>query len=110
MHDPKSEKATLRLVSDQDTPSISNAESAELIDGLIAEYRCGTESRPEWCIWGKNEKGEKAVLYWIRPSQESDLVARRIAKHMKSQEFDVGVEMTEWNPNLAGKPFYRQAA
>lgn len=75
---------------------------------LIREYSCthDAEPKPEWCVWANNGNGGAQVLFWIRPSAESEFVARKIARHLKSLGSDVGADMTEWNSELKGEAIY----
>lgn len=102
------EKPKLTLVSESAVPDMSDIERSLSVEQLIAEYACGIEAKPEWCIWVNDGGGGATVLFWIKPAPESELVARRIAKHLKSQGVLAGVDMNEWNPDLRGKPIYAQ--
>lgn len=96
------------LVSENELPKMSDAERTAKNQELIAEYECGVEAKPEWCIWVNDGGGGAAVLYFIRPAPEGEMVARRIAKYLQSQGTHADVEMTEWNPHQQGKPIYRE--
>ncbi|OGZ06493.1 MAG: hypothetical protein A3C93_05470 [Candidatus Lloydbacteria bacterium RIFCSPHIGHO2_02_FULL_54_17] len=98
------------IVSSIDVPQTSNAERTVGIEKLIAEYSCGIESEPEWCIWASDGSGGGAPLFFIRPAPEAELVARRIERHFKAQGAEVGLEMTRWNSKQKGTPIYEQTA
>lgn len=110
MQNEEKPNLTLAPSNDKDKVKTSVMERAFNNERLIAEYECGIEAKPEWCVFGNDGNGGATVLFWIRPSPESELVAHKIAKYLKSLGTLVGVEMTEWNRDIKDTPIYAQTA
>ncbi|MBI2047749.1 MAG: hypothetical protein HYT27_01280 [Parcubacteria group bacterium] len=81
-------------------------------DYFVSRYTCEVKDKPRWCVWGKNSVGDMAVLFWIKPVQNDEAVAKRLAEIIV--EFNKGkggvrAEKTEWNETLEGEPIYARA-
>lgn len=75
---------------------------------LTYTHGCEPHEKPRWCVYGKNRFGRIEVQHWIRPTDEDEFMARRIAKLENDLGGDMKAHMTEWNPRLKGEPMYRQ--
>ncbi|MDO8516207.1 MAG: hypothetical protein Q7S28_03085 [bacterium] len=85
------------------------AESEQaLLEGLIHQYACAIDKEPQWCVYGEGLDGGRGVLFWIKPSDEEEFIARKIAKLVSKLGGNAEAHMTEWNPNLKGKPIEDQ--
>ncbi len=103
------EKPKLTLIASNSKSEATAIERAHEHEQLVYAHMCGIDAKPEWCVWGNNGKGGKEVLFWIRPSEEDEWVARKIAKYINDHNTvaAASVEMTEWNPDLSGNPVYQ---
>jgi hypothetical protein len=82
-------------------------EVQEELKALREAYGCGIDVAPQLCIYGTDAQGGRGVVHWIRPSDDAELAARRIAKLINTLGGYVTVEMTEWNPELEGEAIYQ---
>ncbi len=79
------------------------------IETLVRQYECTINDWPTWCVWGNNGTGHHEVLYWIKPVEEAEFVAHKIAKLVIEVGGHAKVKMTEWNPELKGEAIYNKA-
>ncbi len=78
------------------------------IEVLARQYECTINDQPEWCVWGNNGAGHHEVLYWIKPVEEAEFVAHKIAKLVIGVGGHAKAKMTEWNSDLEGEPIYKK--
>ncbi|MBU6415080.1 hypothetical protein KGQ34_02475 [Patescibacteria group bacterium] len=79
------------------------------IETLARQYGCSIVERPMRCVWGNDNRGDHGVLYWIKPAEEDEFVAHKIAKLVTEVGGHAKAKMTEWNPELKGEPIYKKA-
>ena len=77
---------------------------------MIEKYYCGLDIEPRWCVWGSHWNGNVGVLGWIRPGEEDEFAARKLAKIISELGGDARAEKTEWNESLKGGPVYKDSA
>src|SRR3989344_4557648 len=70
----------------------------------------GLDIEPRWCVWGSHWNGNVGVLGWIRPGEEDEFAARKLAKIISELGGDARAEKNEWNESLKGGTVYKDSA
>jgi len=74
---------------------------------LRSSVACSIAEEPQWCVYGTDVDGGRGVLYWVRPSTNSEREARRLAELISQLGGYATAEKTEWNRSLEGEPMYQ---
>ncbi|MBI2108672.1 MAG: hypothetical protein HYT93_00620 [Parcubacteria group bacterium] len=95
-----------KTIDGEEEPKKHAHKTEHELQGLAHEYDCKVGENPRWCVYGRNRFGRIEVQHWIRPVDEDEFIARRMAKMENELGGDMKAHMTEWNENLKGKPVY----
>lgn len=63
--------------------------------GLLNEYSCGLDLKPEMLVYGRDIDGAYGVLHWIKPCQEQELTAKKISNLINGQGGDTKIMTIE---------------
>lgn len=75
---------------------------------LAEEYSTHIGLHPQWCVYGDGPEMGAGVLYWIKPLENAEFAARKMAQIINKMGGHARAEMTEWNEDLQGKSVYEQ--